>query len=118
MRLVSNKTLSYLIQLAACLSISIIGYWVPFLVEKKTYEQFHKDIDTRMGMVVTFALPFLLAAAVWSLITFFKLIKEIRHSRSQYAYLLAFMGVVLALPSISAILCIAIKLCIAIAFLL
>ena len=61
-----------------------------------------------MGGVVFFAVPFLILAALFSIIFLYKLIRKLKSVRAKWRYLVGCIGVILTVPSILAVLLIGI----------
>lgn len=99
-----NPHLSHILRLALCAAISISGFWCPYYFAGQFAEY-----DNRMGVVVFFALPLLILAAFFSTILLYKLIHGLKSIRAKWRYLLGCIGIVLAIPSILAVLLIGIK---------
>ena len=86
-----------------CSAISITGFWYPYYLSGQFAEY-----DHRMGVVVFFALPFLILTAFFSIVLLHKLIRGLKSVRAKWRYLIVFIGVILTIPSILAVLIIGI----------
>ena len=100
-----NQTLSHILRLSLCAAISISGFWCPYYFAGQFAEY-----DSRMGVVVFFALPLLILAAFFSIILLYKLIRKLKSVRAKWRYLVGCIGVILTVPSILAVLFIGINL--------
>ena len=98
-----NTHLSHILRLAMCSAISITGFWYPYYLSGQFAEY-----DHRMGVVVFFALPFLILTAFFSIVLLHKLIRGLKSVRAKWRYLIVFIGVILTIPSILAVLIIGI----------
>lgn len=94
-----NQTLSHILRLSLCAAISISGFWCPYYFAGQFAEY-----DSRMGVVVFFALPFLILAAFFSIILIYNLIRKLKSVRAKWRYLVGCIGVILTVPSILAVL--------------
>jgi hypothetical protein len=94
-----NPYLSHILRLVMCVAISIAGFWCPYFL---SYQ--YAEYDNRMGGVCFFALPFLILAAIFSVIVLYKLICGLKSVQTHWRYLLGCIGVILAIPSIFAVL--------------
>jgi len=107
----TNSHVSHILRLAMCAAISIVGFWCPFLT---AYQ--YAEYDHRMGGVMCFALPFLILAAYFSIILLHRLIRGLKAVRAKWRYLVGFFGVILAIPSILAVILMVINIVFAFCF--
>lgn len=98
-----NQTLSHILWLSLCAAISISGFWCPYYFAGQ-----FDEYDHQMGGVVFFAVPFLILAALFSIIFLYKLIRKLKSVRAKWRYLVGCIGVILTVPSILAVLLIGI----------
>ena len=99
-----NQTLSHILRLALCAAISVSCFWCPYYFAGQFAEY-----DHRMGVVLFFGLPFLILAALFSIILLYKLTRKLKSVRAKWRYLVFCIGVILAIPSILAVLLIGIN---------
>jgi hypothetical protein len=101
-RIKRNTQLSNILQLAACAVISIISFWCPYYFAGY-YEKIAPGVDHRLGCFVVIGFPFLIVAAIYSIILIIKLLREFKSVRSKWCYLVGLTGIVLAIPSVSGV---------------
>jgi len=81
-----------------CAAISIPSFWYPFYIANKFAEY-----DPRMGFIIFFfGFPFLVSATYFSISILNKLIHGVKSIRAKWRYIVFFLGVILATPSILA----------------
>lgn len=101
-----NQHLSQILRLAMCAAISIPSFWYPFYIANKFAEY-----DPRMGFIIFFfGFPFLVSATYFSISILIKLIHGVKSIRAKWRYIVFFLGVILATPSILAALTLIISL--------
>ena len=95
-----NQHLSQILRLAMCAAVSIPSFWYPFYIANKFAEY-----DSRMGFIIFFfGFPFLVTATYFSISTLSKLMSGLKFVRAKWRCVVCFGGVILATPSILAIL--------------
>jgi hypothetical protein len=98
-----NSHLSNILRIAACAVISTISFWCPYYFAGY-YEIIAPGVDHRLGFFMYFiAFPFSILAAIFCMILLIKLFRELKSVRARWRYLVGFLGVVLAIPSISGV---------------
>jgi len=91
-----NQHLSQILRLAMCAAVSIPSFWYPFYIACKFAEY-----DHRMGSIAFgFGFPFLILAAYFSISTLNKLIHGLKSFPAHRRYIMCFIGVILAAPSV------------------
>lgn len=98
----TNSPLSNILRIAACAVISTISFWCPYYFAGY-YEKIAPGVDHRLGCFVVIGFPFLIFAAIFSIILLIKLFRELKSVRAKWRYLVGFTGVVLAIPSVSGV---------------
>ena len=101
-RIKTNTQVSNILRLAACAVISTISFWYPYYFTGH-YEKIAPGIDSRSGFIIFCGLPFLVCAAIFSIILLIRLFRELKSVQSKWRYLMGFTGVVLAIPGVSGI---------------
>ena len=100
-----NQHLSQILRLAMCAAVSIPSFWYPFYISCK-----FSEYDHRMGfMVFIFGFPFLILATYFSISTLNKLLHGLKSVRVHWRYIICFIGVILATPSVLGVLIIIIS---------
>ena len=92
-----SSSLSHILRLSLCAMVSIAGFWCPFII---SYQ--YAEYDHRIGGVVLLALPFLVMAAIFSVILLYRLIRGLKGIEVRRRYIIGFIGVLIAAPSIFA----------------
>jgi len=108
----TNPYLSHIFRLASCASVSIAGFWCPFIAGIR-----YAEYDNRMGFVIFSALPFLGLAMVFTIVLLSRLIRGLKTVRAWWRYPILFIGIILTIPSLLAIILVGVTFLIEICFL-